>query len=86
MKFSAVLRFIAFMTLMPLGMTPALAQEFPNRPIKLVVGYGAGGTADATARIYAEKLQTILKQPVIVENRAWCIRTDRCPSGAVVRT
>ena len=50
-------------------MTPALAQEYPNRPIKLVVGYGAGGTADVTARIYAEKLQTILKQPVIVDNK-----------------
>jgi len=69
MKSFAVLRYIAFATLMPFATTPALSQDFPNRPIKLVVGYGAGGTADATARIYAEKLQTILKQPVIVENK-----------------
>ena len=69
MSFAAGLRLIAFATLIPLVMTPALAQEYPNRPIKLVVGYGAGGTADVTARIYAEKLQAILKQPVIVDNK-----------------
>ena len=69
MKYASVLRLIAIATLMPLVMTPALAQDYPSRPIKLVVGYGAGGTADATARIYSEKLQSILKVPVIVDNK-----------------
>ena len=69
MKCNAVLRILAFVTLMPLVTGPVLAEDYPSRPIKLVVGYGAGGTADATARVYAEKLQVILKQPVIVDNK-----------------
>ena len=70
MKHTALLRSIAFISLMLSAIASAVAQEYPTRPIKLVVGYGAGGTADATARIYAEKLQTILKVPVIVDNKA----------------
>ena len=46
------------------------ADAFPNRPIKLVVPYAAGGTIDNIARILSPKLQALLKQPVIVENRA----------------
>jgi tripartite-type tricarboxylate transporter receptor subunit TctC len=69
MRYGLILRLLALATVTPLVMAPAFAQEYPNRPIKLVLGYGAGGTSDATARIYAEKLQSILKQPVIVENK-----------------
>ncbi|HXX01094.1 MAG TPA: tripartite tricarboxylate transporter substrate binding protein [Candidatus Acidoferrales bacterium] len=69
MKHTALLRLIAFISLSLFTIASAVAQEYPTRPIKLVVGYGAGGTADATARIYAEKLQTILKVPVIVDNK-----------------
>jgi tripartite-type tricarboxylate transporter receptor subunit TctC len=46
------------------------AQTWPSRPITLVVGFGAGGNGDATARIFAEFLARQLGQPVIVENRA----------------
>jgi tripartite-type tricarboxylate transporter receptor subunit TctC len=49
--------------------TPALAADFPNRPIKIVVPYGAGGTIDAMARVLSPKLQAILGQPIVVENR-----------------
>ena len=69
MKFASILRYLALVTVMPLVMTSALAQEYPSRPIRLVVGYGAGGTADGTARVYAERLTGILKVPVIVENK-----------------
>ncbi len=50
--------------------TQAIAQapEFPNKPIKLVVPFGAGGS-DAMARAFAEKLSTVLKQQVYVENK-----------------
>ena len=47
----------------------AWAQSYPARPVKLVVGLAAGGTADATARLLAQRLGEGLKQPVIVENR-----------------
>ena len=49
---------------------PALAQPgWPNKPIRIVVPYGAGSSPDVIARILAEKLSPRLGQPVLVENR-----------------
>lgn len=50
--------------------TPATAQEWPARPIKMVVGFGAGGGTDIIARIIAQALTEVLAQPVVVENKA----------------
>jgi tripartite-type tricarboxylate transporter receptor subunit TctC len=43
--------------------------DYPNRPIKVVVPYTAGGNVDITARVYSKKLSEQLGQQVIVENR-----------------
>jgi tripartite-type tricarboxylate transporter receptor subunit TctC len=48
---------------------PAFAQGYPNKPIKAIVPYAAGGFADQTSRIIAEALSRTLKQPIVIENR-----------------
>lgn len=46
-----------------------LAQDFPNKPIRIVVGQGAGGGMDTLARLVGQRLSTNLGQPVLVENK-----------------
>ena len=48
----------------------ALAQDWPQRPVRVIVPYAPGGNTDAIARITAERLTSALAQQVIVENRA----------------
>lgn len=45
------------------------APEFPSKPVKIVVGFQAGGSTDITARVIGEKLQAMWGQSVIIENR-----------------
>ncbi len=49
--------------------TPGLAQDYPSRPIRMVVGFTAGGPTDIPARFIADRLSAALKSPVIVENK-----------------
>lgn len=48
----------------------AAAQDYPNKSIKLIVPFPAGGPADTIGRAYADKLGTMIGQPVVIENRA----------------
>jgi tripartite-type tricarboxylate transporter receptor subunit TctC len=48
---------------------PATAQDFPSKPVRVVVGFPPGGGADMTARVVAQKLNEIWARPVIVDNR-----------------
>lgn len=54
------------------------AQNYPVRPIRVLVGFAAGGAADVTARMIGQKLSEAVGQPVIVENRSG--------SGGVIAT
>ena len=50
--------------------TEALAQKYPVRPVKIMVGFSAGGPVDVVARIVGDRLSNKLGQPFVVENRA----------------
>lgn len=65
-------RFALIATVLTLASTtvlPAVAAEFPERPIRIVVPYSAGGGADTLARVIARRLGTDLKGTVLVENK-----------------
>ena len=47
----------------------AHAQQYPSKPVRLILGFGPGGATDVIARFYAQKWSEMLKTPVIVDNR-----------------
>jgi tripartite-type tricarboxylate transporter receptor subunit TctC len=53
----------------PSLVTPCFAQDYPTKPIRIIVPFGAGGPADVTARLIGNILQDKFGQPVVVENR-----------------
>jgi len=57
-------------SLLTLASTAALAQAWPAKPIRLVIGFAPGGAADYVARTIADPLSRVLGQTVTVENRA----------------
>jgi tripartite-type tricarboxylate transporter receptor subunit TctC len=52
-----------------LAAVPAPAQEYPSRPVKIIVPFDAGGPADVFARFLAQRLQETMGQPFVVEDR-----------------
>jgi tripartite-type tricarboxylate transporter receptor subunit TctC len=68
---SHLVRLLALALALPVaaGAAPSTAPSYPDRPIKLVVGYPAGGTGDTVARLIADNWSEAFGQPVVVENR-----------------
>lgn len=52
-----------------IALSPAHAQTYPSRPVKVIVGYAAGGAVDIVARVVGQQIAIGLGQPVIVDNR-----------------
>src|SRR5437763_10738644 len=50
-------------------MLPAAAQDYPSKPVRIIVGYSAGGGNDLIVRVMAPRLSEGLGQPVIIENK-----------------
>lgn len=75
MNARATFSFAAFASalVIALATAPVLAQERIDKPVKILVGFAAGGTADLIARVVADKLKESVGQPVIVENRPGAI-------------
>ena len=48
---------------------PSFAQPYPQRPVRIVVNVSAGGGVDTTARVVAQHLNSVFKQPFVVDNR-----------------
>lgn len=65
----AAIRWIVGAALFAMFAAPVFAQQFPNRPIVLVIPYAAGGNVDISVRALQAGLGDSLDQPVIVENR-----------------
>jgi tripartite-type tricarboxylate transporter receptor subunit TctC len=59
----------AFLTMSTLAHAPACAQDYPNKPIRMIVGFAAGGGNDLFARLVGQKMSEYLGQNVIIENK-----------------
>src|SRR5207248_5100854 len=64
----AIIAAVAIAAIGPVA--PSSAQSYPDRPIRFIVPFPAGGSTDAVARALQPALEKILGQPVVVENRA----------------
>lgn len=53
----------------PCVSSPSQAEDYPSRPVRIIVPFGAGGPADVTARLLGKALQETMGQPFVVENR-----------------
>jgi tripartite-type tricarboxylate transporter receptor subunit TctC len=69
MRPSPIVRFAALVAALLAASSPALAQNYPTRPITLIVPYAAGGGNDTMARVAADRMGQALGQQIVIENR-----------------
>jgi len=62
-------RLLAALAFLAAPLDAALAQDWPSHPLRIIVPFPAGGSADAQTRVIADELGRALGQPVIVENK-----------------
>jgi tripartite-type tricarboxylate transporter receptor subunit TctC len=60
---------LAVSSWLSLGSVQAVAQQYPTRPIRILIGFGPGSSADVVARVVGKQMEEKLGQPVVVENR-----------------
>ena len=62
-------RFTCFLVLFYAVALPVKAQEFPSKPVRIVIGFAAGGSVDLVGRLLGKGLSELWGQPVIIENK-----------------
>ena len=80
----ALLLLIAAAAALPSVASIARAQDYPARPVRLVVGFAAGGTQDVIARLIGQALSERLGQQIVIENRAGA--SSNIAAEAVIRS
>jgi tripartite-type tricarboxylate transporter receptor subunit TctC len=80
----AVLLLVAGAAVLPVVPQIAGAQDYPSRPIRLVVGFAAGGTQDVIARLIGQRLSEALGQQIVIENRPGA--SSNIAAEAVIRS
>jgi len=69
MRFKLILSGVAVLSALTAVPSLATAQEYPTKPITIIVPFPAGGTLDNLARSLAQKMSDDFKQPVIIDNK-----------------
>jgi tripartite-type tricarboxylate transporter receptor subunit TctC len=66
---ATVLTTVAALLWLAIGLAHAVAQQYPTSPIRILVGFGPGSSADLLARVVGKQIEQQLGQPIVVDNR-----------------
>src|SRR4026208_1177423 len=82
------MKFVVTLLAFLLAALPVSAQDWPTKPVKIVVPFGAGSTSEVVARLIADHLQKKLGQPFVIDNKPGAsgnIGTDAVAKAAPAR-